>query len=341
MHMEKESYNNPFEKKIPSVFAVSSPFQILCAIAAVRQLEITDYLMVVRFPMRNSRNLQVKNILNYFDISYKSVYSLNRYTSNFFMLKCFLRRQNRYKRLFVGDFRDVYNCFIGCNLVSDGSNVIYLDDGNITISQLCGRYKEFPGLSLLNRIGKRRNLIFNKNLLTLYGDIPSDYYNVCSLQLDKLISSKVNPESQKDVYIIGTNIERYCYPLEISETSFISYLDKLMVDLRKQYPNDNIVYIPHGKETKLYAQQLCEKNSCVFRQPSIMVEMELLSCSNPPKAIYGFTSTALHTLKKLFPLAKVYNILFESKEDNPVYKDFLDCSSYYQQNSIELIRTCL
>lgn len=339
--MEKELYNNPFEKSVPSVFAVSSPLQIMCAIAAIRQLEITDYIMVVRFPIRNSRNLQVKNLLNHFGIAYKSVYNLNRYTSKFYMYKCLLRKQNRYKRLFIGDFRDIFNCFIGCNYVSDESIVVYLDDGNITISQLYGRYKEFPGLSLLRNIEKRRKLVFNKNLLTLYGDIPNNYYNVCSLQLDKLITSKTYSKSQKDIYIIGTNVERYCIPLDISESSFISYLDRLMLDLREQYPNDNIIYIPHGKEVKMYAQQLCEKYSCEFRHPSIMVEMELLSCSNPPKAIYGFTSTALHTLKKIFPLAKVFNILFECGKDNPEYKEYLDISSYYQQNSIELIKVCL
>lgn len=339
--MEKESYNNPFEKNVPSVFAVSSPLQILCAIAAIRQLEIVDYLMVVRFPLRNSRNLQVKNLLNHFEIPYKSVYSLNSYTSKIYFYKSLLHKQNRYKRLFIGDFRDIFNCFIGCNFVSDKSQVVYLDDGNITIAQLCGRYKEFPGLSLLRNIEKRRKLVFNKNLLTIYGDIPNNYYNVFSLQLDKLLSSKTCPESQKDIYIIGTNVESYCVALDISESSFISYLDRLMADLRKHYPKDNIVYIPHGKETKLYAQQLCKKYSCEFRHPSIMVEMELLSCSNPPKAIYGFTSTALHTLKKIFPLAKVFNILFVCGKDNPANKDYLDISSYYQQNSIELIRVCL
>lgn len=39
--------NSAYSKHIPSVFAVSSPFQILCAAAAIKQLEITEYKMAV------------------------------------------------------------------------------------------------------------------------------------------------------------------------------------------------------------------------------------------------------------------------------------------------------
>ncbi len=79
--------------------------------------------------------------------------------------------------------------------------------------------------------------------------------------------------------------------------------------------------------------------STVFFGPTSLIGQTYyqLNLTPAPEAIYGYTSTALHTLKKLFPTARVVNILFQSPEDKPFYQDYVMCSEYYQKNGIEWI----
>ena len=242
----------------------------------------------------------------------------------------FLRRKNHYTRLFIGDLRAALDYYVGYNYVSDGSPVVFLDDGNITINYLQDCISEPMDPSHRERldiIAKRRNMEVGHNYLTIYGDIESPKNHVCQLDLHYVVDDKNNPIRQaKDVYIVGTNVVRFCEPLDIPEDVYIEKLGKLMQNLRHQYPDDTIYFIPHGRETKNYGKQLCEQYGCIYQRPKMMIELELLNMPCPPKAIYGYTSTALHTLKKLFPAARVVNILFQSPKDNPFYQDFVMCS---------------
>lgn len=330
---------NPFDKHIPSVFSICSPFQALCTIAAIRQLEIDDYKVLVWLPRNDIRNIQVENFLRQNEIDYKAIRHINRISVRYYQIKPLIHRKKRYKRLFVGDFRNVMNCCVGCGAVSDRSEIVYLDDGNITISQLRDRDTEpldAATIKMLDKISKRRGFVFNKNLLTIYDDIPNEKYNIKGLEFSKVLRNQIsnNPNA---VYIVGTNLERYCGPLEIPEESFISYLDQLMISLKNENPDKTVIYVAHGCETKKYAEYLCEKNGVRFVKPSTMVEMELMSSPDTPETIYGFTSTALFTLKKLFPNARVVNVVFESHISNAYYMDIVDCSQYYSENGIETI----
>lgn len=332
--------SKPFEKKVPSVFSVTSPFQALCAIAAIRQLEIDDYKMIVRLP-RGARSQQTENTLKYYGIKYTGVRHINRLTVVLIKLIALIRRHNRYKRLFIGDYRDKCNIYLGCGIVSDEADVVYLDDGNPTISQLRGRDTEpfNEGVArFMSRIANRRGFVFNKSIFTIYNDINNDNYIIGGLKLDLITFPNSNCTSPSaGVYIVGTNVERYCLPMNLSVDHFISYLDKLMMELKGEFPDEDIVYIAHGRETLQYAQNLCKKNECLFCQPSTMVELELLSYGKSPKLVIGFGSNALFTLKKMYPSIRVVNILFNCDKDNPFYIDKLDFAKYYQQNGIELI----
>lgn len=334
---------HPFEKKVPSVFAVSSPFQILCAIAAIRQLEIEDYIMVVVFHKGGLRDNQMECLLKKYEINYRRYRHFNRFTYSFTFYKALFSRNNHYKRLFIGDFRDILNCYVGCGLVSDHSDIVYLDDGNITISLLrvcrdsvpCVDEKNAP---FLKRISESRGFLFFKNLLTIYGDIPNESFNIGNLSLDRIVNDKCSLlRVSKGIYIVGTNSDCYCLPLKLDENKFINYIDKLIGRLKLLYPQENIYYISHGAEYKHYAEELCEKNGIFFRRPTAMIEMDLLSFPNVPKAIYGFTSSALFNLKKLFPTAIVVNILFKNNLDNPFFLEYHYISDYYQKNGIELV----
>ena len=69
-----------------------------------------------------------------------------------------------------------------------------------------------------------------------------------------------------------------------------------------------------------------------------MVELELLNQPNTPMAIYGYTSSALYNLKKIFPHTRVINVLMDGDENNIFYRRYLMTSDYYMKNGIELIK---
>ena len=66
--------------------------------------------------------------------------------------------------------------------------------------------------------------------------------------------------------------------------------------------------------------------------------MELLFAIHFSKDNFGFTSSALFNLKKMFPNTYVANVVFEPQETTEHYQDFLAISAYYEQNGIELIK---
>lgn len=332
---------DPYLKSLPSVFVVASPFQILCAKAAIKQLEIDIYDFYVYLSKDNFRNDQVKRILNSLGISYKIIPDLKKlYFWRSVINACF-HKHNIYNRLFIGDFRSVSLFYVGLGLISDNSNVVYLDDGNITISILNGNNSASWAKKhqyLLRWISRMRKIDYGRNFLTIFSDISNSKYKIRQLLLEKIVDNGQRlGNSPKDIFIIGTCVDSYCKPLDIPEEIYIKKLEELIVKLRQQYPDDNIYFIPHGREYKNYSQRLCEQYGCIFKRPQMMVELELINMHHPPKVICGYTSTALFTLKKMFPATKVVNILFELSLNNPFYKDYVITSEYYLQNGIEWI----
>ena len=332
---------NPFAKHTPSIFVVYTPFQVLCAVATIRQLEIENYKVLTLFPKGEVRNNQTKTLLEKYNIQYKEAIVFSRVSVWLYIAFSFIWRKNSYKRLFLGDLRALFTYFIGFNHVSNDSSVVFLDDGNITINILQGHIAEPMSKSyerITKSIARFRNIDVGHNFLTIYGDIKSPQNRVCQLNLQTVVDGNQSSiMKQKNIYIIGTNVARFCKPLEIPNNVYIQKLGELMHDLRQKYPYENIYFIPHGREVLHYGEKLCKQYGCIFLRPQMMVELELLNMPLPPKIIIGYTSTALFTLKKIFPFCRVINILFDSSKDNPFYKDYYMCSEYYSKNGIEWV----
>lgn len=331
-----------FSKYIPSVFVICSPLQLLCALAAIKQLEISDYKMIVYLPKGDVRNLQVKNLLKDNGVKYNSFTRINKMTIQFVKLYAIFRKKRNYARLFVGDIKNITESYIGYCFVSDNSDVVYLDDGNGTISLLKNEIV-YPtserNRKILEYINKHRGIRPFYNLLSIYTDIPNPKYNIKELHLNLVVELKHREKEYRNIYIVGTNIINYCAHLGISEELYINKLSKLMDRLKRENPDEDVIFIPHGREKKKYGEQLCKDNGCIFQKPEIMIELELIRASFNPKIIYGYTSAALFTLKKLFPGTRIVNILFDLEtNDNKNYKEYIECSNYFEKNGIELYR---
>ena len=337
---------NPFELHTPSVFVVCSPFQALCAIATIRQLKIEDYKLIACFIKGDSRNEQLKKIFADWCVDYVPRqlwrFPFNVVPSMIFILHAIKHRHGKYNRLFLGDFRDHKLFYIGCRYVSDAASVVYLDDGNVTISLLQGLIPD-PAFGkdemVIKTTSKFRKMDLFKHYLTIYNDIPNLKYNISRLDLSGIILNNQGGDmARHGVYIVGTNIDPYCSVLNYSHEMFMKKLEKLIVGICDEYPSEAIVYIPHGRDESNYARNLCLKYDCVFHKADVMVELELLNQPNTPMAIYGYTSSALYNLKKIFPHTRVINVLMDGDENNIFYRRYLMTSDYYMKNGIELIK---
>ena len=336
---------NPFESGTPSLFFIDSPLQAICAAAALRQLHIDDYQMVVMTTDNRQRNMTITRFLDMQGIGYKTV-SYNHFTYKWYQLLCLIRRpHNHYRRLFIGFFGAPFHHFAGCSMVADGAHVVYLDDGVATVTLL--RHKHITDITyfeekpVIKLMARRRGFDLYHNLLTMYSDIDNPSYRIAPLSLN-LVNSKTDghdgqPRTQ-GVYLIGTVSQSYCSQLKISKEEFASKTGELMARLKAEYPDETIVYVPHRSDEGDYARRLCEKYHVEFRPVEITVEVELQQQPLPPRAVVGFTSSALYNLKKIFPQCRVSNVLFTPGVYNKPYDDFLAISAYYEKNGIELIK---
>lgn len=332
----------PFAPNIPSVFIVDSPLQAICAVAAIKQLSIEKYRMIVVRAGDGPRYSTITHFLQMQKIGFATI-SHNHFTYKWYQLLGLIKRtKNPYKRLFIGYFGSPFQHFVGSCAVADGADVVYLDDGVATVTLLKHRVITdivyFQDKRIIKMIGAHRNLVFYRNILTMYSDISNKNYNVKNLQLDILKDKDLGDCHETGVFIVGTHSQSYCKQLQFDEEEFDERCDSFFARLKSEYVSEKIIFIPHRLDNSEYAQKLCHKYGFEFRPAEITIEVEMMQNAYIPKAIFGFTSSALFNLKKMFPNTYVANVVFEPQETTEHYQDFLAISAYYEQNGIELIK---
>ena len=336
----------PFELHTPSVFVVCSPFQLLCAVAVIRQLEIENYKFILALGKKNNRRMQMINLVKSFYINYEieCVSSIKVMGKR---MSALIPRKHGYERLFIGDYRNDIELSYGSQYICDGSDIVNFDDGAATIALLTN--------SALQQIKWKRKLFFKlvsitrkvelfKNILTIYDNLPNPHYNISYLRLNNaLLGNEHKNYVSHGIYIVGTDKSHYARIL--NEDSFKRGLLCLVRDIKAIYPNDPIIYIPHGRESNEYSADLSNEG-CEFRRLDNIIEITLLEYGTIPKAVYGFTSSALYNLKKIFPSSEVVNILYDIKDSQKdklysSYLSYIEISNYYERNGILLQRKTL
>lgn len=304
------------ERKIkgqPAVFCLSgSSFQALCMIEAIHAFEITDYRVLLCLSENElPRKEQIVILLDRYHIAYE-IESINFCITKSERLKAFLPNRNKYKVAFIGDCNNELLIFKACRYVSDGGTLVYLDDGIATIQFFNGMFqlssKLRPYYELMSRI---RRIDFDRYFYTVYEDLEDNRHipilnGFHSLALQQKVKSTV-----RGIYIIGTCIKDYCDFECVPIGLFVSTLRSLMHELRIQYPEEPVVYVPHGRETMMEElEKMCHDEGVELRKSEITVEMMLLDEKDYPKSVYGFTSSALYNIKKIFPETETCNITF-------------------------------
>ena len=327
-----------FERRLkgqPAVFCLSgSPFQALCMIEAIQAFEITDYRVLLCLSENElPRRRHLIALLDRYHISYE-IESVNFRITKLERLKALLPNRNKYKMAFIGDCNNELLIFKAFRYVSDGGTLVYLDDGIATIQFFNGMFqlskKLRPYYELMSKI---RRIDFDRYFYTVYEDLEDKKHIPIINKFNFLALQQKSKLHVRGIYIIGTCIKDYCDFECVPIKQFTETLHLLMQELKRQHPEEPIVYVPHGRETMMEElKKMCRNEGVELRCSEITVEMMLLEEKERPKAVYGFTSSALYNIKRIFPEIDAFNITFTGNTPKTNGKEIT--SQYYAKFGI-------
>jgi len=327
--------NFAFVKETPSVFIVCSPFQILCAIEAIHEFKISEYKFILCL-IEDIRNQQVFNLMQKFNLQYEIVWLQNLGKKD--LIETFGPKKYAFHRAFLGDIDSIWLNLVAIRYLARNSDIVYIDDGTRVIPYLKGQSKITHNklFYIYSCVRKIKNIRDKGFFFTLFSDV-ADKKFLCKTNnfnnITKLLSKNGN---NKNVYIIGTNINIYCQKLKYGQNDYKNNLENLFKYIKKAYPSDKLFYIQHGRDQNTYVEEFCRKYGFEFIRPKITVELLMVDLPDAPYAIYAYTSTALFTLKKMFPSTLVYNVLCKRTEDS-FYDIYLETSKYFEKHGVDIV----
>lgn len=327
------SLDSKFKGKKAAFVISCSPFQIMCMIEAIKAFEPADYRVFMCYDNKEiPRKKQALTLLEQYNIKFEEE-SFNYRITKLDRLKMLKPVLKGFDQVFIGDCCNELLIYKATRFVSNGGTMIYLDDGTSTIQFFNGLYQIEGNLRrYYDFVAKIRHLDFDRYNFTIYKGL-DDGRHVCLLNNFKFFSSQqLGKEETKNIVLLGIDSNYFCREEQIPVDVFMAELRKIILGLKEKYPSERIVYVPHGKDTSNVPKQLCEELDVDFRPTSISVEMFLLDVPYRPKAVYGFSSSALYNLKLLFPSADVVNYTFSG--NTPLSDRAENAALYYEQHGI-------
>lgn len=295
---------------------IMSPFQALCALEALYEYPsgTPDF-----YTIEDKQNIgKIRLLLRDFGHEINIIPQ----SSNILMWIVNNIKRRKYDRIIVGDFFAFPLLILTSIIAKWKAKVIYVDDGNTT---------------LLIKPNKLPNSIHNfKWKLFLFllklKSVTKSFYTF--FPIEKFESMPVTQHSFKHVfdmfdksirlsgvYVIGTNTSA----LDIDTEQYKLILRQI---LRYYQDTEKVYYCPHRRDVNIYTKY-CNNIGIELFDTKVSVEYDFMRKKLYPHIIIGFGSTALYTLRKMFPLSVIYNVNIEMNKirDKEIYKyiaDFLE-----------------
>lgn len=316
-------------EKNKALFLISSPLQLLFSQNAVKTFGI-DEATYIFFKDSSNRYKQMENIAIKYGLKYK--YEKGTVSFKEQLFKSFRRHTADYNYLFIGNFFQSLE-FIYLPLLKKNGKVIYLDDGTNSIAILNNNYDNRRvriKRKIISLLYWYRNYSMN-NFFTIYGDIVSNEFNI----VKNVIEHNTSQFKKDGIFIVGTNIEEYCKAIGINVEDFINKTEQFITEL-KEKSSERIIYIPHGRDTSNIAKNICEKMGIIYQPLNLNIEASLLLNDSSPAIIYGFGSTALYTLKHIYPHTPIFNVFYDGGSGS-AYNEYVAINEYFFKSGIDLI----
>ena len=273
---------NALDYGLPSVFVVASPLQILCAYSTIRNLSIVDYSMFI-IKVNNIRDKQTIAVADYFKLKYnvidkkEEVYPLRK------RLLAICSNRSNYHRAFVGSYCTTLHYFFAMRKISNNSVIVTIDDGNQSINVLKGDYNIYKSNSVLSILNNWflnissfiRHIRLRRDFYTIYSGIFSKDFNIGINNLC-ILSNKDHLVSKK-IFIAGTAPNYIDYYTNLSYDKYLSFVLNFISSIVKEYPNEKVVFIPHGRDNEKQILNHCIKNNVEYVRPKECVELYFLN----------------------------------------------------------------
>lgn len=301
-----------------TLFIVNSPFQCLCMLEAINYYSIKNFDVILRPDNIELNNEMVKRILNEKGITYRicrmhPVFDIIPLIFNF--------KRKHYSKLFNGDYYFGGIFAYDYSLISSnkGAEIYYFDDGVETL-------RLFSNPPMKREVGPKYWIIhFICGIFKYIRHIGKPHYftifnlksNKFLIEKNTLSTLKLNTKNRehKGVYIIGTNFDG----IDIDKIDYFNLLKQLVSFCKNNYKEETIWYCPHRRnlDNEEMMSLLSDLGVSIFNT-QITVEYDFVQRGINPQYIAGFGSTALYTLKTLYPDIRVDNVVMRLRKTTSV-----------------------
>lgn len=336
-------------RKTVNVFVIESPFQMLSALEAVRYFALDNNVLFMRISGNSRNNEQLGTIANYGDwikiipfetAKLRDLAAIKRSIRE-------IRKNYEIGLLFLGEF---YSPVITAFGVLFSSTKIYvLDDGagsleiwNYYHSSDPKQAKRFMHASLNNRIkamvncllrnwpGKKRKVIY---LFSCFDLTSNQRLQVTKHNFDFTRSKTSTLTEQKNdtLFFLGSCA---CESGVVTE----EYYEQCISKVAALYKDMHLVYLPHRHERADKIASRVAPYGFEIKYLDSIVELGFCELQERPRYVASFLSTALYSLKMIFPEADVTAFLYDESQINQRYRaQSLYYYSYYE-SYLNLIR---
>jgi len=347
-----------FAKHTSSAFIVASPFQMLCALEAIHEFEIEDYKFVFVLMEGWKRNDQMFAMAKHFNINYDLIWCGENEREYFDWQKngFNINAQGKYSRVFIADYHMAYYHIIVPLYAKKGAVIAYLDDGCSTILFLKGIIKDKKPSNWRKRLNWYRNrnnavelyrqqrvikalqnlgIYGAESFYTIYDNVSSQKFSIYSHSLSYVASMYRRTNLTKPIIlVVGTAIDSYANASGISTILMESIVWKSLAELRDKFPDDQIVYIPHGRDTDTVLKAFCDILNIKYLSLNESIETYMLSSNYSPIVIYGYGSQALYNFRQLYPSIEIHNWIVSAKSQYGADIQSKTIYNYYEQSGI-------
>lgn len=348
-----------FAKGGSAAFILTSTYQLMCAFEAIREFEIEKVKIILAFQEQmKTRNEQMKAEVSKSGYEYETILLDSINLSKFYKSENRQNVEDQYDRIYIGDYYHLQLYIIASKYASYNAMIIFLDDGNSMILLFTNHnryfsnskrwidiyskyefYKDWKkGRENIQKELNNRGIIISNCFFTSYADIKNKKY-VTYLNSFNYIKKRyeINNHKSDNVYIIGTIIDSYDKEMSsLSKKDIEDLTCEILSEIRKKYKEEKVIYIPHPRDNNEIIKKCCIDNGFEYIRPLTTVETFILERKFRPEAVIGFGSTALGTLRCLFPSTPIYNYIIQ-RDENDLDEGIIAIYNYYKQNGINNI----
>lgn len=344
----KVLYDQIDNNKDKNIYIVSTPLQLLGAIEAQHHFNTQNNILVILFFLiGDGKNIdQMFKISEYFPYDKLITYR----ESNGIKIKAFSEfiqklKQYNYNYTFFGYGTPIYRRMIA-NI--NYKKLYMFDDGvhSITIyNQLIANQN--TNLSLPQEVKsvkkKLRNIIYFTKNITVDCDLKDlNFFTMFDIEYNNSITHDFSyvrsifikkDQTDNKIFILGQPLNK---AIDMEPSVYIEYIRNVL----NQHKNKEIVYIPHRTE------KIGEKLGYLLYTYKVLilhinspVEIFFMNNGINPIEIYSFMSSALFTIKKMFPLSKPQYIEIDTSPYSEFHRENIQLIyNNYKKDGIEVFK---